>query len=723
MSIQVLQDQTLFHLQTSKTSYVCGVNQAGYLCHLYYGKKINKYSGMADTIFTNFNSDTVPQECASFGTGDFRVPTVMTTAQNGSTSTELLYKSYEILKGKPVISGLPSTYAVNEDEVQTLRIDLADEAIGLRVSLYYSVFEEYNVITRRISYTNEGTKNSVLYLDKAMSFSMDFDHDRFDMIQLSGGWSREKHMYKRALVPGLQSIDSKRGISSAAQNPFIALLSKDASEDFGEVYSYNLVYSGNWSGEVEVDQFFHTRITMGINSFDFRWKLEDGQTFDAPEVVLVFSENGLGEMTRTYHKFYRERLCRGTYQYKERPILVNNWEATYFNFNADKIYEIAMTGKELGLELFVLDDGWFGHRDSDNSSLGDWFVDKKKLPEGLDTLVNKITKEGIRFGLWFEPEMVSPDSDLYRAHPDWCIHVPERSPKASQYQRTQLVLDMSREDVRQAVIKMVSDILSSCPISYVKWDMNRPLCDYGSALLPVDQQREIAHRYMLGVYQVIDTITSAFPEVLFESCCSGGGRFDPGMLYYMPQTWVSDDTDAIERLKIQYGTGMVYPITTMGSHISACPNHQVGRYTSLETRGNVAMCGNFGYELDLTKFSDDEKETVREQVKRYKDIRHIIQFGDLYRMISPYDRDGNETAWMYVTEDKTEAVAYYYRVLARPNMVFPRLRFKGLNPEYSYYIKELDKTLNGDELMNIGVEIISKFGDFHSECWTLQVVK
>ena len=406
-------------------------------------------------------------------------------------------------------------------------------------------------------------------------------------------------------------MESTRGASSHQHNPFIALLRKDTTEDNGEVYGFNFVYSGNFLAQAEVDQFNNTRVTMGINPFDFSWKLDAGESFQTPEAVMVYSSEGLGDMSRTYHELYRTRLVRGTYRDKERPILVNNWEATYFDFNEEKILEIAKAGSELGIELFVLDDGWFGKRDDDRSSLGDWFVDHNKLPNGLGSLASNVKEMGLEFGLWFEPEMISVDSDLYREHPDWCLHVPGRSQSES---RNQLVLDFSREDVCVEITKRVCDILASAPISYVKWDMNRHMTEIGSALLPADRQRETAHRYMLGLYKVMENITSSFPDVLFESCSGGGGRFDPGILYYMPQTWTSDNTDAVSRLKIQYGTSLVYPIVSMGAHVSAVPNHQVHRSTSMEMRGDVAMSGNLGYELDLTKLSNEEKEIVKQQV-------------------------------------------------------------------------------------------------------------
>jgi len=522
---------------------------------------------------------------------------------------------------------------------------------------------------------------------------------------------------RRTLASGNQAIESRRGASSHQHNPFIALLEQGATEDAGNVYGFSLVYSGHFLAQVEVDQYETTRVSVGINPFDFTWLLQPGESFQTPEVATVYSANGLGDMSRTYHKLYRTRLCRGRFRDQVRPVLINNWEATYFDFTADKIENIARTGQELGIELFVLDDGWFGKRNNDRSSLGDWFVNASKLPLGLENLVERVRKLDMQFGLWFEPEMISPDSDLYRAHPDWCLHVAHRNRTEA---RNQLILDLSRQEVCDYIVKVVSDILESAPITYVKWDMNRHMTEIGSAGLPPERQRETAHRYMLGLYRVLEEITTAFPHVLFESCSGGGGRFDPGMLYYMPQTWTSDNTDAVTRLSIQYGTSIVYPICTMGAHVSAVPNHQVQRMTTLAMRGHVAMSGNFGYELDLTKFNDQEKEIVQGQVAFYKDIRHLIQFGDFYRLRSPFE--GNETAWMFVSEDQREAFVAYFNVLAEPNEPLRTIRLKGLNPDFDYEVTDASKMYGGDQLMYFGMPLPLLYGDFQSIVWRLNVV-
>lgn len=709
MGIYFDQSNSTFHLQAKDTSYVMQIVKSRYLAHLYWGKKIRQVNFSNPIVFADrplspnpdasdrlFSLDTVPQEYPAYGTTDFRMPAYHVQLENGTTITDLIYKTHKIIKGKPMLDGLPATYMENMDEGETLEIILEDALIGLEVVLSYTVFEKYNAITRSARFINRGEESCKLL--QALSMSVDFRDDQFDLLQLSGAWSRERQVIKRALVPGIQSIDSRRGASSPQQNPFLALLRKDATEESGEVFGFSFVYSGNFLAQAEVDQYSSTRISLGINPFDFSWLLTPGESFQTPEAVLVYSYMGLGDMSRTYHNLYRTRLCRGEFRDKERPVLINNWEATYFDFNKEKIIEIAEVGKELGMELFVLDDGWFGKRDNDASSLGDWFVHKEKLPLGLENLVKEVKGKQMQFGLWFEPEMVSPDSELYRSHPDWCLHVPNRGRSEG---RHQLVLDFSRPDVCNAIIAMISDILSSAEITYVKWDMNRHMTEIGSALLPKERQRETAHRYILGLYRVMEELTTAFPHVLFESCSSGGGRFDPGMLYYMPQTWTSDNTDAVSRIGIQYGTSLVYPISATGAHVSAVPNHQVHRFTSLKMRGDVAMSGNFGYELDLTALSDEEKSLVKEQVAAYKEIRHLIQFGDFYRLLSPFE--GNEAAWMFVSQDKLEAYIVYFRILAIPNPPLRSLRLKGLDETMVYICNEM--RYGGDELMHMGLHI------------------
>ncbi|MDO7907267.1 alpha-galactosidase [Paenibacillus sp. JX-17] len=731
MAIFVHDNELQFHLQSKSASYVFQVLPSGYVNHLYYGKRLRDHdlSWLTNRVerasFSpnpvnedrTISLDTLPQELPVYGTSDFRHPAVQIRQHNGSTITEFTYKGYRIVKGKPALEGLPSTYVEQEDEAVTLYVELQDQVAGVEIELAYTVFEPYDAITRSMKISNTG-QASVEIL-RALSAAVDFPHAQFDWLQLSGAWTRERDMFRRPLTPGTVSVESRRGASGHQQNPFAALMAPGTDEDHGEVYGFSLVYSGSFVAQAEVDQFGTTRLSAGINPFDFGWQLPAGASFQTPEVVMVYTDKGLSGMSHTYHRLYRERLARGKFRDEVRPVLVNNWEATYFQFNAEKIESIATAGKELGIELFVLDDGWFGHRDNDDSSLGDWVVDFNKLPNGLDDLVNRITSQGMGFGLWFEPEMISPDSDLYREHPDWCLHVPDRRRTQG---RQQLVLDFSRQDVRDEIVRMMTAILGSAPITYVKWDMNRNMTEIGSALLKPENQRETAHRYMLGLYEVMERVTTSFPDILFESCSGGGGRFDPGMLYYMPQTWTSDNTDAVSRLRIQYGTSLVYPVSSMGSHVSAVPNHQVGRSTSLQTRGLVAMSGNFGYELDLTHFTEDERQIVRDQVSLYKEIRGLVQFGTFHRLVSPFEGQGREAAWMFVAADESEAIVFYFRVLAEPNSPLRRLKLKGLDPQADYSIEGAEGIRGGDALMYGGISVGLPLGDYHSEFYRLKRV-
>lgn len=747
MGISYDERRRLFHLQTPNVSYVFQLIGDGVPVHLYWGRKIRdvaperlhrrvqRHLPVSDPKDRSISHDALLLEFPGYGTGDFRHPAYHVQLADGSTAVEMLYESHRIFRGKPALDGLPATYAESDDEAETLELVLANRYAGLKAVVRYTVFERHDAIARSVQFVNESGR--AIRLLAALSASVDFPDSDYELLQLSGAWLRERHIERRRLVPGMQGIESRRGASSHQQNPFLAMLSPGADEDHGDVYAFSLVYSGSFTAQAEVEQFGTTRVSIGINPFDFSWLLEPGASFQTPEAVLVYSSAGLGAMSRTFHRLYRTRLCRGVHRDRPRPVLINNWEGTYFDFTEDKLLAIAEAARGLGIELFVLDDGWFGRRDDDTSSLGDWKVNERKLPGGLRRLAERVNEKGLRFGLWIEPEMVSPDSDLYRRHPDWCLHVPDR--RRTEW-RNQLVLDFSREDVCNAVADMIADVLRSAPISYVKWDMNRNMTEIGSAHWPPERQREVAHRYMLGLYRVLERLVSEFPHVLFESCASGGGRFDPGMLYYMPQTWTSDNSDAVSRLKIQYGTSLVYPAVSMGAHVSAVPNHQVGRMTSLDMRAHVAMAGNFGYELDAATMSEEEKDRVREHVRIYKDIREIVQFGDLYRLLSPFE--GNEAAWMYVKEDRSEAVVFYYSVLAEANGPLHRLRLKGLDPDADYTLEAMDGlkeaddavgvtgVYGGDHLMYAGfhVDVGSgpyqmAGGDFKSRLWRLRKVE
>lgn len=725
MSIIFEEKNQIFHLQTKNTSYIMKVVKNKYLSHVYWGKKINTpnianaqlnrligFSATTDNEDKSYSLDFVCQEYPTGCGTDYRIPAISVVFENGSRNMQLLYEGYQITAGKPGLEGLPATYVEDDLEADTLLITLVDAIQKVKVILMYTAYRELDVITRSVRIMNEGKEQ--VKLEKVLSANVDFETAEYDFITLPGAWGRERHIERTALRSGVQSVESRRGASSHQNNPFMALVDKGAGETYGDVYAFNFVYSGNFTAGVEVDQIFKARAYMGLNDYDFSWLLESGEAFQAPEVVMVYSSKGFGEMSRTFHDLYRRHLVRGRFRDEARPILVNNWEGTYFDFNEEKILGLAKEAANLGIELFVLDDGWFGKRDSDTRSLGDWYVNEEKLPGGIAGLASKINEYGMKFGLWFEPEMVSPDSDLYRAHPDWCIHVPGRMRTEC---RNQLTLDLSRPEVCDYIVEAVSRVLDKANIEYVKWDMNRHMTELGSAGLSAERQKEMPHRYMLGLYHVLERIVSSHPNVLFESCSGGGGRFDPGMLYYMPQTWTSDDTDAVERLSIQYGTSLAYPISTMGSHVSAVPNHQAGRVTSIKMRGDVAMSGNFGYELDLTKLTEEEKDVIRNQILQYKDLRTFIQAGDMYRLASPFQ--GNHTAWMFRSKDGKDIFAAYFQVLCEVNPGIQRMKFTALEPDGLYEIVGEGVSYWGDELMEIGL-VVDCYGDFQSRTWRLK---
>lgn len=723
MAIIIDEKNLIFNLQTKSASYIMKVVEDKFLAHVYWGRKmdnpdmenaqINRWIGFSPAewgkpLTRDFLCQEYPTGCGT----DYRIPAISALYDDGSRTVELAYEGFKVIAGKPRLKGLPATYVESDDEADTLEIILKDNIKNMKVVLQYTAYNNLDVITRNVKVINEN--NARITLEKVVSANVDFEDSEFDMITLPGAWARERHIERAAIRSGIQSIESRRGASSHQLNPFFALVSKNATEDYGDAYGFNLVYSGNFTAGVEVDQIFKSRAWIGINDYDFSWILEVGDEFQAPEAVMVYSSKGIGEMSRTYHKLYRKRLVRGKYRDEVRPILANNWEGTYFDFNEEKIVDLAREAADLGIELMVLDDGWFGKRNSDNCSLGDWYVNKEKIPNGISGLAKRVNELGIKFGLWFEPEMVCPDSDLYRAHPDWCIHVQGRDRTEC---RWQLILDLSRPEVCDYIVKAVSDVLDEANIGYVKWDMNRHMSMLGSAGLPAERQKEMPHRYMLGLYDVMERIVSSHPDVLFESCSGGGGRFDPGILYYMPQTWTSDDTDAVERLYIQYGTSLCYPTSAMGAHVSAVPNHQVGRVTSLKMRGDVAFSGNFGYELDLMKFTKEEKEEVKAQVAMYKELRSFVQSADMYRIESPFE--GNTTAWEFISEDGNDIFAAYFRILAKPNDGINRMKFVALEENARYEVVGEDKIYSGAELMNIGL-VVELWGDYQSRTWRLK---
>lgn len=723
MPIYIDEKEQIFHLKTPNASYVMKVWRGKYLAHVYWGKKIENFS-MENALvsrtsgwspMTDNEGYTLDFICQEYPTGcgsDYRIPAISAVYDDGSRTVELVYESYKLSKGKSKLKGLPATYVESEDEAETLEITLRDRVKNLKVVLMYTAFNDYDAIARSVRVVNDSDKD--ILLEKVLSGSVDFEDSDYDLVTLSGAWGRERRIERGPIRSGIHNISSNRGSSSHYLNPFFAMCNKNANENYGDVYGYSLVYSGSFTAGVEVDLAFKSRAYMGINDYDFSWKLEPNEEFITPEMIMVYSDAGFGKMSRTFHKLYRKRLVRGKYRDEVRPILVNNWEATYFDFTEEKIVNLAKSAKELGIELLVLDDGWFGKRNGDNSSLGDWYVNREKLPLGIDGLAKRVNEEGLKFGLWLEPEMISVDSDLYRVYPDWCIHVPERVRCEA---RNQLILDLSRKEVCDYIKDTINKLLKSANISYIKWDMNRNMSQFGSAGLPADRQKEMPHRYMLGLYDIMEDILSKNPDVLFEGCSGGGGRFDPGMLYYMPQIWTSDDTDAVERLYIQYGTSLVYPISAMGAHISAVPNHQTDRMTSLKMRGDVAMSGNFGYEIDLTKFTDEEKKEVKKQIEEYKELRSFISKSDMYRLKSPYE--GNDTAWMFIAEDGCDIFAGYFRILCKVNGGVYRMKFTALDENAIYKVVDEDKEYTGAELMYIGLEV-DMWGDYTSKTWRLK---
>ncbi|WP_088102040.1 alpha-galactosidase [Halalkalibacter urbisdiaboli] len=724
MTITINHEQNEFHLFNKDISYIFRIlEKSNQLEHLYYGKRIKHRNSFAHLIEREvrpscnlFEGDYtsslehIKQEYPSFGTTDYRYPAHTITNHIGSKLTNFKYESYEILKGKPTLEGLPATYVAELDEAETLQITLVDQLLNCKLILSYTLYNDRPIICRNAAFQNTG--GETVYINSAMSTSVDFPDDEFEMLHLSGAWARETHIETQKLTKGIRSIYSTRGASSNVHNPFLALKRPDATEHFGSVYGFSLVYSGNFLAQVEVDTYNVTRVMMGINPFQFKWKLSPNETFQTPECVMVYSDQGLNGMSQAYHDLYRNRLVRGVWRDQERPILINNWEATYFNFNEEKILSIAETAKQLGIELFVLDDGWFGERHDDTSSLGDWFVNKEKLPNGIKGLSNKLEEIGIKFGLWFEPEMVCKNTKLFKEHPDWIIKTPNRN---ASHGRNQFVLDFSKDEVVEHLFILMDNILKDANISYIKWDMNRYITEPYSNSLDADQQGEFYHRYILGVYKLYHKLIDKYPEILFESCAGGGARFDPGMLYYSPQIWTSDDTDAVERLKIQYGTSMVYPLSTIGSHVSEVPNHQVGRITPIETRANVAYFGTFGYELDITNITEQEKQAVKRQVAFFKEKRDLIRSGYFYRLLNPFE--SNEVSWMTVSQDQNEAIVGYYKVLAKPNDKYDRIKLKGLDPDKLYEIESTQTTHYGDELMNIGIILAEDFTNRAGEFW------
>lgn len=748
MGIIFYEEQQLFLLETQNTEYWIGIVDEAYLGHIYYGKKIGD-PRCAYLLRTGERplppsknrkekasfADGFPFEYPTWGTGDFRESCLNLRTAKGYRGCELFYESHEIFNGKPKLKGLPATFcslaakdkAKKPQDVktevqkeqgcqdaetlaggQTLEITCRDPFLNIKVILRYSVFDDNDAIIRSTEIVNEGAKP--IYLEKVLSACLTMEDEQYDYLTLNGSWARERHIQKSPISYGKQGVFSERGISSHQSHPFIAVLDRNADQEHGNVYAMHFVYSGNFLAQVEKDQFDSLRMVMGIHPEGFTWVLEPGMSFTAPEVVCMYSSEGLGKMTRSFHDLYRNHLIRSPYLHEKRPLLINNWEATYFDFDTDKLLAIAREAKKHGIEMLVMDDGWFGRRDHEYCSLGDWVVNKSKLKGGLEYLVEQVKAEGMKFGIWFEPEMVSPDSDLYRLHPEWALQIPGRPATMA---RGQYVLDLSQQEVVDYVYESVAKILQSADISYVKWDMNRPLTDVASLYTEGKSQGELFHRYVLGLYQMQERLITEFPDLLLENCASGGGRFDPGMLYYSPQIWCSDDTDAIERLEIQEGTALLYPLSTMGAHVSDCPNHIVGRNTPFTTRGHVALAGTFGYELDITKISQEDKKEIEEQTAVYHKYQPLIREGDYYRLAS-WRKDYGLDCWEVVAKDKSEALVTVVQVLARAAFRSRKIHIKGLDPYADYLLEETGQVAKGSLWMEGGFLVPESNGDFIS---------
>lgn len=730
MAIIINKQAKTYTIQTKSTTYQMAINPFGVLLHTYYGRKIEN-DNLAYTAYGDMrqytpkteeikgdevwvNVDHIPQEISTFGCGDYRESAINIRNTDGTLGLQPVFYNAEIKKGKYSLDGLPAFYG---DEGETLIITLKDRVYDIYLHLYYGVLPEYDLITRCVKIENK-TSNKI-NVEKALSLNLDFNYGDFDLVSFEGRWAQERRFQRTPVAHGKSQIFSTRGASGHIMNPSCILCSKDATETNGDAYALAFVYSGSFLISASRNHNDNTRLVMGINPENFNFVLEGGEAFQTPEVAMTFSYKGFELASQNLHKAIRNNLCRGKFKNARRPVLINNWEGTYFTFNADKLVSMAKDASSLGVELFVMDDGWFGKRDDDFSGLGDWTPNEKKLGCTLGELANRINETGLKFGIWFEPEAINEDSNLYRAHPDYAFKMPNRQPTLA---RHQLILDMSRKEVRDNIYNQLCKILDSANISYVKWDFNRNITDLYSCDVPAEKQGEIYHRYVLGLYDLLERITSRYPDILFESCSGGGGRFDCGMHYYMPQAWTSDDTDPIERLKIQHGTSFIYPVSTMGAHVSASPNHQTGRITPLKTRGNVAYFGTYGLELDVNKMTDEEKAEIKRQIEEFKLHYELIQRGEYSRLRSPYDQDSLYCVWQVVASDKSEAlvcaVKYKIEASAHPEIV----RLRGLD-ENKYYKVNDDKIYQGATLMYNGLMLAESWGDYESQLYYIKEVK
>ena len=723
MAILFQEEKRIFTLQTKQTTYQMKVDDFGFLLHLYYGAKVSGemdylltyydrgFSGNPNDVGNNrtYSMDVLPQEYPTLGTGDYRNSAFVLRNHDESACCDLRYAGYEIREGKYELPGLPAVYAKPE-EAQTLEIVLEDAVSKVRVRLLYGVLEDEDIITRSVKITNYGTEYIVV--EKASSACLDFITGEYDLLSFYGRHIMERNLQRARIGHGSQSIGSRRGTSSHQYNPAVIVAGKNTTEDIGDCYGMVFVYSGNFLCEAEQDQFDQTRILMGLQRDLFNYPLESGETLVVPETILCYSGRGFGDLSMKYHRCIRNHICNGARSRRKsgktgfipRPVLVNSWEAAYFNFTGETIVDLAKDAAQLGIDMVVMDDGWFGKREDDNSGLGDWQVNEKKLGCSLGELVRRVNEEGVKFGIWIEPEMISEDSDLYREHPDWAMQNPGRNPARG---RNQLVLDFSREDVREHIFDQICRVLDQGNIEYVKWDMNRSLTDFYSV---ETRQGKVSYDFVIGLYDFMEKLLAKYPQLMIEGCSGGGGRFDAGMMYYTPQIWCSDNTDAADRLWIQYGTSFFYPMSTISAHVSAVPNHQTGRITSLRTRGIVAMTGAFGYELSLGKLSAEEKEEIREQIRQYKEFEPLISMGDYYRLSNPFEDAC--AAWMFVSKDRKRVLLHVVLLENHGNMIVNYVRLKELLPDVVYEEERSGKRYCGSALMQAGIPIPVEMGEY-----------
>lgn len=718
MSIIYDEKEKRFTLHTKDTTYQMKVDPFGFLLHLYYGRRTE--GGMdylltfADRGFSGnpydagtdrtYSMDVLPQELPSQGTGDYRSPAVIVKNADGSYGCDFRYTGHRILKGKYGLPGLPAVYA-EEDQAETLEVFMEDRGSGVQITLLYGVLPQRNIITRSACIKNGG--NGKIYLEKAQAACLDWVGGDFDLISFYGRHAMERNMQRAPILHGAQVIGSRRGTSSHQYNPMMIVAQRETTEDAGGCYAMSFVYSGSFQGEAERDQFNQTRVLLGLSDELFSYPLEEGEVFYVPEVIMTYSGTGLATLSQNLHTCIRKHLCRGRYRDQVRPILLNSWEASYFDFDGESICRLAEQAAELGVEMLVMDDGWFGKRNDDYSGLGDWQVNEEKLGESLGSLIGKINGLGLKFGIWFEPEAVNEDSNLYRSHPDWAFAVPGRSPVRA---RNQLVLDFSRKEVVDHIFDQVCDILDQGNIEYVKWDMNRSLADCFSR--GTKDQGRVSYDYVMGLYDFLERLTQRYPDILLEGCSGGGGRFDAGMLYYAPQIWCSDNSDAVDRIRIQYGTSFGYPVSTMGAHVSAVPNHQNGRITPLQTRGITAMTGAFGYELDPKKLSEEEKQEIREQIRVYRQYAPLIMNGRYYRLTNPFEQETG--AWEVVSEDGSEVLVSAVLLEVHGNMTVNYIRLKGLSENSLYREQKSGKIYAAEALMEAGIPLPAEMGEYRA---------